>query len=125
MNPQVLLGPHLEELFQRARTAGERNKSIAEFIHARLSIGHSRNSFQVSQPRMGDFLLDQDLGDDTGDTAAVVKRRVSNRAHKTNRRATVDELHPIFRECLAEAFGGDAPGGVVAEAGAAENSQRR
>ena len=67
------LGHHLRDLFQRAGSAGERDKGVAQLDHPGLALGHVLGDDEPGQAVILHLRVDEELGLDAGHFAPAVR----------------------------------------------------
>jgi hypothetical protein len=65
---------------------------------------------QLGQAAMGDFAVNEVLGDDADGTSTRVEHGVGELAHKTDVAAAVDQADPALGQLLAKLTGGHSIG---------------
>ena len=103
MDPELRPRPHLEELFEGARAAGNREEPVGEVGHQRLAVVHGGHDAQIGEVCMRDFTRQEPVRDYPGHGAVRMDDGVGELAHESHARAAIDETYPAAGERRAEA----------------------
>jgi len=118
-----LPGEDFEHLFEGAEAAGEDEEGIGLLSHEGLAGVHGVGDVELGDALVGDFEIDEDLGDDTDDAASVGKAGFGDSAHEADGSSAVDEANVALGESAAEVLGGFGIDGVGSVGGGAEDGQ--
>src|SRR5262245_10475664 len=88
--------PHLEQLLHGADPTGQREERIRQLSHEGLALMQVLDDVQLSQATMGNFAVNELLGDDPDDTSTRLQHGVGELAHKTDVAAAVDKADPAL-----------------------------
>ncbi len=101
METELRPGEHFAKFFERAVTAGQGNETIGQISHHGFAVVHGMNDAQISESIMGEFFIDERLGDDADDFAARVENGIGDRAHEANITAAVNEFQMMMSNGFA------------------------
>ena len=106
MQAKLRPGEHLEELFERAEAAGERDESLRELGHHRLALVHRGDDSKLGKSAMRHFLLAQRLGNHADDLAARRVSRPRQHAHHPHPAAAKDHAIAALHQLECQPFCG-------------------
>src|SRR5579883_878832 len=115
MDPGELLG----QLLQGSDAAGERHEGVGALEHEPLAFMHSGHDEAFLDSGQQSLSADEEIGDYSGDPAAICENRACDGAHKACRAPSVDEANSGSRHHLAKLTCGGFMAGVGADRGAA------
>ena len=118
MPAELRPGHLLDQLFQRADAAGQRDERVRQLEHLLFAFVQVARDDQLAAVERA-LALGQEVRDDAGDLAAVVEHGFGKLAHQADRAAAVDQADAVLRQDFAEGAGGLDEGGVGSRAGAA------
>jgi len=98
-------GPHLEDLFQGAETAGQRHEGVGTLGHERLALVHRVAQDQLRHPVVRPLPFDHAARHDPDDLAARPQRAVRQHAHQAPAATAVDETDSLPGQLGAHAGG--------------------
>src|SRR6266851_3949856 len=116
-----LPGKDLEHLLKGAEAAGKDEEGVGLFAHEGFAGVHRVGDVELGDAVVGDFEVDEDLGDDTDDTASGGEAGFGYGTHEADCGSTVDEADAFLGEGAAEALGGFAIDGVGSVGGGTED----
>ena len=96
------LGHHLRDLFQRAGSAGERDKGVAQLDHPGLALGHVLGDDEPGQAVILHLRVDEELGLDAGHFAPRRQDAVGQTPHQAAAGAAVDQRVPALADPAAQ-----------------------
>ena len=108
-------GPRLEQLLDRAETAGQGHEAVGQPGHLVLALVHRADDFELGQRQVGDVGVHQGLRDHPGDPAAGGEHGVGEDAHQAHAAAAVDDLGAGRHQVAGEELGLLGEAGIVAE----------
>jgi len=94
----------LEQLFERADTAGHGYKRIGEIGHFLLALMHVGHDVQLGQAVVADFLVHQQFGNHADSAATAREHFVGDGAHQPHAAAAVDQREICFDQRASERF---------------------
>ena len=118
-----LPGEDFEHLFEGAEATGEDEEGVGLLTHECLASVHGVGDVELGDAVVGDFEIDEDLGDDAYDAASVGETGFGDGAHEADGGSAVDKADVLLREGAAEVLGGSGVDGVGSVGGGAEDSQ--
>ena len=89
-------GHLLDQLFQRADAAGQRDEGVGALEHDALALVHVARDDQLLRVAAGVLAVGQEFRDDAGHLAAVVEHRLGDRAHQADRAAAIDQADAVL-----------------------------
>ena len=88
--------PRLEQLVERADAAGKSDERVAQLGHPCLALVQGADPHQLGQPRMGDLVGHQRLGNHAIGAAAALEHRVGDRSHQPEAAAAVHQVDSLL-----------------------------
>ena len=98
----------LEQLLERARAAGERDRRVAPRQHEVLAGAQVLHQLELGESAVPPFELRHEARQDADDAPPFAERSVGQRAHGADRAAAVDDTEARRREHFAQAVRGGA-----------------
>jgi hypothetical protein len=109
---QGLPGEDFEHFLECTVAAGEDQEGVGPLGHEGFAGVHGVGNVELGDALMGDFEVDEDVGDDADDVAAGGEGGVGHCAHEAGVAAAVDEAKAALGKGATEVFSGGAVGGV-------------
>ncbi len=109
VTPELGPGHDLDDLFERADPAGQRDESVGPLEHLVLADVHVRCHDQfaeLAQRMPGGFLVHEEFGYNARDPAATGKNTAGNRAHDALRTPAIDEAQMVFGDRASKGAAG-------------------
>ena len=113
----------LEHFFEGAKATREDEKGISLLTHEGLAGVHGVGDVELGDAVVGDFEIDEDLGDDAYDAASVGETGFGDGAHEADGGSAIDEADVLLREGASEVLGGFGVDGIGSVGGGAEDGQ--
>jgi len=99
---ELLPRPGLEQLLQRAQSAGQRHEGVGGLRHLKLALVHGVDDSQFLDAAVAQFAGDEPARDDAQHLAAGGQRGVGHLAHQPGVAAAVDQPMAALAEGRAE-----------------------
>ena len=99
-------GELLDDLFERADAARQRDEGVGALEHGALALVHVAGDDQLLRRSARALPRGHEFRNDPGRLAAVVEDGFGDRAHQADRAAAVDEPHAVLGEDFAELLRG-------------------
>ena len=120
MNAQLGPRPLLENLFEGAGSARQRDEAVGQVGHHDFPLMHRVDDVERRQPLKGDLPFDQGVGHDAGRPAARNQHGIGNRTHESDPSTPIDKLDFLLDKNLSGRPGGVHKSWVVPGTGTAE-----
>ena len=124
MVAELLEGEGFQHFLERAEAAREGHEGVAPLVHERLAVSEPVGDHELREARVAHAELQERLGDDPGDRAAVSEDCPRETAHEAHASASVDEPPAAPGELRPEFLGRGEVLRVHAVARAAEHGDR-
>jgi hypothetical protein len=119
---KLRVGDRLRQLVERAQPPGQHDEAVARREHARLALVHRLGDFELRRHLQGRLEMAQEIGNHAQHMRAAVRRRARNDTHQSHAAAAEYQIHAVGGDQRTHALGGVAIDGVLAEGGAAEDT---
>ena len=115
-------GQNLKQLLKRADSARQGDECIGQLRHVRLTFVHRAHHPKLTEPRVGDFFVNQRLRNDANGRPACIDHCIGDNTHQTNAGPTIDQFQVAPRKCPAKTCRTSAVGSLATRVRATEHT---